>query len=137
MKNPLPIEKPAADPGLWPLDPSVTFLNHGSFGSCPREILAYQNEIRARLESEPVLFFVKDLEPLLDHAREALSKFVGCAPDNLVFVQNATSGINTVLRSLDFSANDELLVTNQEYNACRNALNYVAERSGAKVVEAH
>lgn len=127
---------PAADPALWPLDRRVMFLNHGSFGSCPRAVLAFQRAVRNRLERQPIQFFVRDLEGLLDAARAALATFVGAAADDLVFVPNATSGVNTVLRSLRFKAGDELLVTNQEYNACRNALDFIAERSRAKVVVA-
>jgi isopenicillin-N epimerase len=130
------LRKPAADPALWPLDPGITFLNHGSFGSCPRPVLEFQREIRDRLERQPIRFFVRDLEALWDEARQALARFVGSAPEDLVFVPNATSGINAVLRSLAFGAGDELLVTDQEYNACRNALDYVAERTGAQVVVA-
>ena len=127
---------PAADPGLWPLDPAITFLNHGSFGSCPLPVLEVQREVRDRLERQPVRFFVRELEALWDEARQALAQFVGAAADELVFVPNATSGINAVLRSLDFKPGDELLVTDHEYNACRNALNYVSERTGARVVVA-
>src|SRR5687767_10217424 len=129
----LEIDQPVGDHGVWGLNPEITFLNHGSFGSCPKQVLEFQSELRARIESEPVQFFVKKLEPLLDEAREALSRFVGCHLDNLVFVPNATSGVNTVLRSLSFSSDDEFLVTNQEYNACRNALNYTAERTGVRI----
>ncbi len=131
-----PLSRPAADPRLWPLDPEITFLNHGSFGSCPRAVLTFQNTIRDRLERQPIQFFVRELEVLLDAARAGLAAFVGAAPDDLVSVPNATSGVNTVLRSLRFKAGDELLVSNQEYNACRNALDFVAERSRARIVVA-
>jgi isopenicillin-N epimerase len=120
----------------WLIDPQVTFLNHGSFGSCPRPVLAFQQALRNRLERQPVQFLVRDLEPMLDEARRTLAQFVGANPDNLVYVPNATSGVNTILRSLAFKPGDELLVTDHEYNACRNALEFVAARSGASVVVA-
>ncbi|NBR85289.1 MAG: aminotransferase class V-fold PLP-dependent enzyme [Verrucomicrobia bacterium] len=124
----------AAAPTVWPLDPAITFLNHGSFGSCPLPVLEFQREVRERMERQPVKFFVRDLEGLLDEARARLAAFVGSAAEDFVFVPNATSGVNAVLRSLSFDPGDELLVTDQEYNACRNALDYVAGRSGARVV---
>ena len=117
----------------WLLDPSITFLNHGSFGATPRVVLAKQDEFRRRMEWEPVRFLVRELEPLLDEVRVDLARFVGASAEDLAFVPNATAGVNAVLRSLQFSSNDALLVTNHEYNACRNTLDYVAGRSGAKV----
>ena len=104
----------AWDPPLWMLDPKLVFLNHGSFGSCPRPVLEFQQEIRDRFERQPVLFFVRDLEALLDQARGALAQFLGAEAGDLVFVPNATAGVNTVLRSLRFDPGDELLVTNHE-----------------------
>ncbi len=73
---------------------------------------------------------------LLDEARAALAAFVGAAPSDLAFVANATAGVNAVLRSLVFAPGDELLTTDHAYGACRNALDFVAERSGAVVVTA-
>lgn len=116
------------------LDPSITFLNHGSFGACPRVVQQRQAELRAQLEAEPVRFMVRELEPLLDAARERLAAFVGARASDLVFVPNATTGVNAVLRSLRVEPGDELVTTNHGYNACTNALRFVAERAGAKVV---
>jgi isopenicillin-N epimerase len=122
--------------GWWQLDPTITFLNHGSFGACPRPVLAVQQQIRDRIERQPLQFFERDLEALLDAARLDLANLVGADPNDLAWVPNATTGVNTILRSLQFAPGDELLTTNQAYNACRNALNFVAEQSGATVVVA-
>ncbi len=130
------LNRPATDLALWPLDKETIFLNHGSFGSCPHPVLAYQQALRDQMERRPVHFFVRELEILLDHARAALAEFVGADEADLVFVPNATAGVNTVLRSLEFKPGDELLVTDQEYNACRNALHYAAGRAGTAVVVA-
>jgi isopenicillin-N epimerase len=121
---------------LWSLDRDLIFLNHGSFGACPTEVLRHQAALRAEMEAEPVRFLSRELDDRLAAARQALGTFVGADPDDLAFVSNATSGVNAVLRSLPFSPGDELLTTNHAYNACRNALEFVAARSGARVAVA-
>lgn len=118
----------------WLLDSAITYLNHGSFGATPKAVLAKQDALRAQLEREPVRFMVRELEPLLDDARSVLAAFVGADPAAIAFVPNATAGVNAVLRSLDLDTHDELIVTSHEYNASRNALEYVAGLAGAKVV---
>src|SRR5258705_779101 len=120
-------------PGFWALDPSIVFLNHGSFGSCPKPVVEYQQAMRLRMEWQPIQFFVRDLEDLLDEARNALAQFLGANPENLAFVPNATAGLNAVLRSLPFERGDEIIVSNHEYNACRNSLDVVAQKTGITV----
>jgi isopenicillin-N epimerase len=121
---------------LWQLDPEITFLNHGSFGACPRVVLEKQVALQRQIEREPVAFFMREYEGLLDEARGTLGAFVGVDGKDLAFITNATVGVNTVLRSLTFERGDQLLTTDHVYNACRNVMNFVGEQFGAEVVVA-
>lgn len=136
MKDAILNTKPEYSPfsQYWLFDPKVTFLNHGAFGACPIPVLDAQSQFRQQLEQQPCHFYAREYEILLDQARVELANFVGANPEELVFIPNATTGVNTVLRSLIFSEPDELLTTNHEYNACRNVLDFVASRTGAKII---
>jgi isopenicillin-N epimerase len=118
----------------WLLDPAISYLNHGSYGACPTAVLEEQFELMRRLEREPVDFLSRDREGLLDQARAELCSVLGGDSEGLVFVRNATEGINSVLKSLELKVSDEILVTNHDYPATRNVVNFVAEKSGARVV---
>lgn len=120
---------------FWTLAGDVDFLNHGSFGATPRPVQEAQERWRRHIESEPVRFFQRELEGELDEARRRLAAFVGADDRQLAFVPNATAGVNAVLRSYPFAPGDEILVTDHVYNACRNTADFVAARTGARVVE--
>lgn len=121
---------------VWPLDPSVIYLNHGSLGSCTVPVLDAQRAWRDSMEKSPIEFLLRDFLPKADHVRAALGALIGADPDDIALVTNATTAVNTVLRSVAFRPGDELLTTNHEYNACLNALDVAAERTGARVVRA-
>lgn len=121
----------------WTLDPTVTYLNHGSFGACPAVVLAAQTALRAEMEREPVDFLSGTLPARLNAARETVSAFLGADTADLAFVPNATAGVNAVLRSLQFGPDDDLLVTNHTYAACRKTIDFVTRRTGARVVVAN
>jgi isopenicillin-N epimerase len=118
----------------WALDPAVDYLNHGSFGACPRAILERQWEMRLELEREPVDFLARHWNARLEAARAEVARFLGARPDDLAFVTNATSGVNAVLRGLALEPGDEILTTDHAYAACRKAAAFVARRVGATVV---
>ncbi|HSL16943.1 MAG TPA: aminotransferase class V-fold PLP-dependent enzyme [Methylomirabilota bacterium] len=131
-----PLPPPSELARHWDLDPGIVFLNHGSFGACPRPVLAAQQELRTVMEAEPVRFFVRELPGLVETARAELAAFVGADPEGLAFVTNATTGVNTALAALPLAAGDEVLVTDHGYPACRNAVEVASRRVGATLVEA-
>ena len=120
----------------WLLDPEVAFLNHGSFGATPRVVLAEQERWRALMERHPTHFMSEELPPMLRAADGRLAAFVGARADDLVFVENATTACNAVLRSMRLVPGDEILMTDHGYPAVRKAAEYVAARASARVVEA-
>jgi isopenicillin-N epimerase len=118
----------------WDLDPTVTYLTHGTYGACPRPVLEFQRGLIAKLEANPLRFLTRELEGRLDEARAAVAAFLNADPGGLVPVPNATTGVATVLGSLRLRPGDELLTDDHEYNATLNALETVAERARARVV---
>ena len=118
----------------WTLDPNCVFLNHGSFGATPNFIIEEQRKWQDLLENEPVLFYEKLAIDLMKDVRDSLAEMLNCNAEDLALIENATSGVNTVLRSLRFNPGDEILVPDHAYQACRNTIDYVSERWGAKVI---
>jgi isopenicillin-N epimerase len=127
---------PSEFAGLWALDADAVYLNHGSFGAIPEFILQKQQEYRRMLESHPVRFLIRQAEELYDASRRKAAAFVNSRAEDLVFVQNATTAVNTVFRSLKFEPGDEILITNHIYPACRRLLEFISEQTGAVLIEA-
>jgi len=123
---------------LWHLDDDIIFLNHGTFGACPKEVLEAQQQWRLQLEREPVQFLLRELPNELANVRQILGEFVGANADDLALVENATTGANAVIRSLapSFKPGDELLTTSHGYGAIRQTLQYAADTTGAVVIDA-
>lgn len=121
--------------GEWLLDPDWLTVNHGSFGATPRVVLAEQDRWRTEMERQPSRFMRQVLPDALRDAADRLAAFLGGTGRDLVFVENATVGCNAVLRCLPFQPGDEILMLGHVYGAVRNTIDFVAERSGATVVE--
>jgi isopenicillin-N epimerase len=127
----------------WPLDPAVTYLNHGTVGVAPRKVLAQQQAIRDEMERQPSKFMLRDLSgwiggsggrpTLMRDAAAAVARFVGARSSDLVFADNATAGANAVLRSLPLGPGDEILVTDLGYGAVTKAAAYAARVRDAAV----
>jgi isopenicillin-N epimerase len=114
------------------LDPEITFLNHGSYGACPVPVFEAYQAWQRELESNPVQFLARRFEELLGEARASLAAVVGARPEDLVFVPNATAGLNAVIRSLRLEPGDEVLTTRHEYGAVQRTWEF----AGAKLVYA-
>ena len=118
----------------WGLDPNTVFLNHGSFGATPIAVLEEQDRIRRLMERDPVHFVERLSHEMWQDSINELSKFLNADSGGMSFVANATTGVNTILRSLNLSKGDEIIVPDHAYQACRNAIDFVTERSGARTV---
>lgn len=117
------------------IDPNITFLNHGSFGACPRPVFeAYQNWQLA-LEQQPVEFLGRRAISLLAEARGKLADYLGCQANDIVYFPNPTTGINMVVRSLDLRPGDEILATDHEYGAMDRTWRFICKKTGAKYVQ--
>ncbi|MEC4005906.1 aminotransferase class V-fold PLP-dependent enzyme [Flavobacterium sp. SUN052] len=116
------------------LDNNLTFLNHGSFGACPKPIFEEYQRFQLELETDPVNFIQKKLPIYLKEAKTPLAKFVGCDVEDFFFTPNPTVAINTVMRSLKLQAGDEILSTNHEYGAMDRTWNFFCKKYGAKYI---
>ena len=116
---------------LFLLDPDLVFLNHGSFGACPREVFEVLQHWQREMERNPVAFLGRRSGALLAQARSALAAHLGAQAGDLVFVPNATTGVNIVARSLNLRPGDEILATDHEYGACDATWQRVCEQAGA------
>jgi isopenicillin-N epimerase len=125
---------------LWLLEPEGTFLNHGSFGACPKQVLAAQAALREEMERQPDQFFRYKVSPrVTDNAMRSaaaqLAAFVGTEGERIAFVTNATEAVNTILETAALKSGDEILVLDCVYNAVRLAAERACARSGAKLVK--
>ncbi len=120
---------------LYHLDPSITFLNHGSFGACPKPVFEVYQNWQRKLEQQPVEFMAIKVYDFLEEARHALGDYVGCHGDDLIFVTNPTTAVNTVIRSLDLGLDDEVLMTDMEYGSLVRTWEHYAQDKGFSIVQ--
>ncbi len=121
------LSEPLISPKNWLIKKDLTFLNNGSFGSCPIPVLNYQQSLKMKMEEELVDFLLRHLEQNLDTNRNCLAQFLGCHGEQIAFIQNATTGVNAILRSLKFEPNENIIMTSHVYNACANVMEYIAD----------
>jgi isopenicillin-N epimerase len=119
---------------LFLLDPNVIFLNHGSFGAMPRSVFESYQAWQRKLERQPVQFLVSDFPEFDKQARRCLGDYLGADPNDLVFIQNATTGVNIVARSLALKQGDEVLTSNHEYGACDKTWEFICQKRGARYI---
>lgn len=116
------------------LDPSITFLNFGSFGACVKPVFEDYQKWQLELEREPVQFITVNGLKYLQQSREALGAYIGCDADDVVYFPNPSHAVNMIAKSLNLAPGDEVLTTDLEYGACDKAWNYYCHKAGAKYV---
>lgn len=116
------------------LEPSVVFLNHGSFGACPKPVFAEYQRWQLEMERQPVEFLQRRLHPLLEESRNTLGSYFNVPGQDLVLIDNATWGVNVIARSMRFEPGDELLTTDHEYGACTMTWEWLLGKAGGRVV---
>ena len=119
------------------LDPTVTFLNHGSFGACPKPVFEEYQRWQLELERQPVEFLGRRYYDLMADSRAALGKYLNADPNDLIYVDNATAGVNVVVRSMTLEPGDEIVTTDHEYGACELTWQFLQESRGAVIKRAH
>jgi len=112
------------------LDPEVTYLNHGSYGACPGPIFENYQSWQRALETEPVQFITKVVPEALFTSKKALAEYIGCDADDFFFIQNPTTAVNQIVKSLNFQPGDEILTTNLEYGAIDKTFEFYSKKSG-------
>ena len=117
------------------LNPKITYLNHGSFGACPKPIFEDYQKWQLELEQEPVKFITVSSPKYLKNSKLALAEFIKCNADDFVYVANPSTAFNIVIKNLKLNAGDEILTTNHEYGAMDRTWNYYCKKAGAKYVQ--
>jgi isopenicillin-N epimerase len=119
---------------LFLLDPEVVFLNHGSFGACPKPVFETYQRLQTELERQPIEFLGRRVEERMAEARASLASYLGCDEDEVVYFPNPTTAINMVVRSLDLRAGDEILSTDHEYGAMNRTWRFICQKRDARYV---
>ena len=120
---------------LFSIDPEVTFLNHGSFGACPKEVFDSLIKFQKKTEYEPVKHLAYDIYQYLKESRSALSEYVNCHVDDIAYFPNPSTALNTLIRSLDLKEGDQILTTNHEYGALDRTWRFISKKRGCEYIK--